>query len=48
MKSFFKLNNILAILFLLNIIMYAMTANAEARNAYMEALKEVFQVAPKG
>jgi len=40
-----KTNNILKILILLNIMMYPMI-NAEARNAYIEALREVVKIAP--
>ncbi|MGR3175488.1 MAG: TolC family protein [Candidatus Scalindua sp.] len=39
----FKLNKILAILFLLNMLMFAKT-NVEAGNAYMEALREILDV----
>lgn len=41
----FKLKNILTILFVLNLIMYA-KINAEAKNVYMEALREILNVAP--
>ena len=41
----FKLKNILMILFILNILMYA-KINAEAKNVYMEALREILNVAP--
>ena len=40
-----KTNNILKVLILLNIMMYPMI-NAEARNAYIEALREVVKIAP--
>lgn len=43
----FKLKNILTILFVLNLIMYA-KINAEAKNVYMEALREILNVAPAG
>ena len=42
---FFKLKYLLAILFVLNIVMYA-KINAEAKNVYMEALREILNVAP--
>lgn len=41
----FKLKNILTILFILNLIMYA-KINAEAKNVYVEALREILNVAP--
>ena len=42
---YLKIKNILKVLFLLNIMMYPMI-NAEARNAYIEALREVGKIAP--
>ncbi|ODS32614.1 MAG: putative outer membrane efflux protein [Candidatus Scalindua rubra] len=44
---FSKLKKILAILFSLNLIIFANT-NVEARNDYAEALREILEVAPKG
>lgn len=41
----FKLKNILTILLILNLIMYA-KINAEAKNVYVEALREILNVAP--
>ena len=42
---YLKIKNILKVLILLNIIMYPII-NAEARNAYIEALREVGKIAP--
>ncbi|MHC4321604.1 MAG: TolC family protein [Planctomycetota bacterium] len=42
---FLKIKYILKILFLLNIVMYPMI-NAEAKNTYVEALREILEVAP--
>ena len=42
---YLKIKNILKVLILLNIVMYPII-NAEARNAYIEALREVGKIAP--
>ena len=42
---YLKIKNILKVLILLNIMMYPII-NAEARNAYIEALREVGKIAP--